>query len=69
MIETGADLKDARIEMGLSLEAMREALRLGENGVAYLRRIERGAEWSGPVSVAVSIMLRIHRGELVDARR
>lgn len=55
---TPADLKSARHALGLSVNEMADALRLGANGHTAIREMERGKrEISGPVSVAVELMV------------
>lgn len=58
MIQSGEDLKNARIALGMSFEEMRKALRLGDRGSEYLRRIEKGTvDVSGPIALSVEAML------------
>lgn len=57
---TPADLKSARHALGYSVNEMADALRLGANGHTAIREMERGKrEISGPVSVAVELMLAL----------
>lgn len=57
---TGVDLKVARRTLGLSTTGMAERLRLAmPNGRTLVREMESGKrEISGPISVAVELMLR-----------
>lgn len=56
---TAGEFKDARLELGLSVTEMAEALRLDmPNGRTSVREMESGKrDISGPVSVAVELML------------
>jgi cytoskeletal protein RodZ len=60
---TGDNLRDARQTLGLSLTEMAERLRLAlPNGRTMLREMESGKrDVSGPISVAVEMMLREER--------
>lgn len=62
MIETAADLKAARHTLGWSVNQMADALRLGGASFAAARRVremESGERLiSGPISVAVELLLR-----------
>lgn len=58
---TGPELTSARKTLGLSVTALAEALRLGSNGSTAIREMERGKRYiSGPVQVAVELMLEAH---------
>lgn len=55
---TPADFRTARKALGLSANGMAEALCLGKGGGRTVRRWESGeTPISGPVSVAVELML------------
>ena len=60
---TGDELRDARQRLGLSLTEMAERLRLAlPNGRTMLREMESGKrDVSGPISVAVEMMVREER--------
>lgn len=54
-----ADFHKARKSLGLTQSQMAERLRLGANGRRTIRRYESGeTPVTGPVSVAVELMLR-----------
>ncbi len=56
---TADDFRAARSTLGLSANGMAEALRLGKGGGRTVRRWEAGdVPISGPVSVAVEMMLK-----------
>lgn len=54
---TGPELTSARKTLGMSVNQLAEALRLGNAGPKNLREMERGKrEITGPVQVAVELM-------------
>jgi len=55
----GATLRAARMQLGISADALAARLRLGENGGRTVRRWEAGqVPISGPAQVAVELLLR-----------
>ena len=59
---TPAEFRAARKALGLSANGMAEALRLGKGGGRTVRRWESGeTPVTGPVSVAVELLLRTRR--------
>lgn len=59
---TSGDFRAARKTLGLSANGMAEALRLGKGGGRTVRRWESGdTPVSGPVSVAVELLLAAHK--------
>lgn len=61
MIITGADLKEARNAMGLTLRDLSDLVRVGKDstrGAKYLREIENGVRpLSGPLAVATELLM------------
>lgn len=59
---TPPEIKDARKRLGMSANGLAEALRLGKGGGRTVRRWEAGdTPISGPASLAIEMMLKVHR--------
>lgn len=59
MIKTGDDLRAARHALGLSVNDLARALRLGKRGNEFIRRMEADVvNVTGPVAVAVEAMMK-----------
>jgi transcriptional regulator with XRE-family HTH domain len=64
---TPADLKAARERLGLTQDGLAEALRLPSGG-RHIRRLESGQHpISGPISVAVQLLVDVRHGIDPDA--
>jgi DNA-binding transcriptional regulator YiaG len=62
---TAAEIKAARVALGLSQSGLAEALRMGPNGERQVRRWEQGeTPVSGPASVAIELLLGTLSGTL-----
>lgn len=61
-------VREIRLTLGLSQNALAEVLRLGPNGARTIRRWESGqVPITGPASVALELMEANHLGSSEDA--
>jgi DNA-binding transcriptional regulator YiaG len=57
-----SQVRDARMELGLSIEGLADALKMGANGGTRVREWERGErEITGPAQTAIELMLEGNR--------
>ena len=54
---TPAEFKDARKTLGLTQEQFAERLGFGQHGRRQVQRIEKGANVTGPMALAVQFLL------------